>query len=404
MVQNEESKNMRLLAQNELNGFGRGGEGFAVQQLPGGRRILYVAHERAPKDFSVLDVTDPTQPKVIVQIDMPHEEVRSNSLALVGDILVVAYQVSRPGLTPAGMGIYYVHNPEQPKRIGFFDTSGTHSRGVHCLWFVDGRFVHLTTGAPDFIPNRSADDQFYIIVNLDDPTKPTEVGRWWFPGTRQGDESPLPPYNPEIRGAIRLHNANVYPERPDRVYMGYIDGGIVILDISDMSRPRMISHVYEQPPLYPTFIHTVMPLFDRNLLIVVQEALQDNCGDWPKLVWVMDIQDENAPRVISSCPAPPLEDFCQRPGRFGAHNVHENEPVPTSWYSDRYIVGSFFNGGVRVYDIADPSHPEEVAYHVPPAPKDLPSIQINDIYVDERGLVYALDRMGGGLYIFEMQL
>jgi len=31
-------------------------------------------------------------------------------------------------------------------------------------------------------------------------------------------------------------------------------------------------------------------------------------------------------------------------------------------------------------------------------------IQINDIYVDERGLVYALDRMGGGLYIFEMQL
>jgi hypothetical protein len=29
---------------------------------------------------------------------------------------------------------------------------------------------------------------------------------------------------------------------------------------------------------------------------------------------------------------------------------------------------------------------------------------INDVYVDERGLVYALDRVKGGLYIFEMNL
>jgi len=391
---------MRLLAHNELNGFGKGGEGFAIIQLPGGRRILYVAHESAPKDFSVLDVTDPTRPRVIVQIDMPHEEVRSNGLALVDDILVVPYQVSRHGLTPAGMGVYDVSNPEQPKRIGFFDTSGPHSRGAHCLWFVDGRFVHLSTGAADFIPNEPSSDQFYMIINLDDPTKPTEVGRWWMPGTRQGDDV----YNPELRRGIRLHNANVYPERPDRTYAGYISGGIVILDISDMSRPRMISHVYEQSPFRNSFTHTALPLFNRNLLIVAQEAIQDNCEDWPKLVWVMDIQDENNPKVISSCPTPHLDDFCQRPGRFGAHNIHENEPVPTSWFSDRYIVGSFFNGGVRVYDIADPSHPEEVAYNVPTAPKGLPSIQINDIYVDERGLVYALDRMGGGLYIFEMQL
>jgi hypothetical protein len=28
------------------------------------------------------------------------------------------------------------------------------------------------------------------------------------------------------------HNTNVYPRRPDRAYIGYIDGGAVILDIS----------------------------------------------------------------------------------------------------------------------------------------------------------------------------
>ncbi|MFC2007968.1 LVIVD repeat-containing protein [Chloroflexota bacterium] len=400
MVQNEESKNMRLLAHDYLNGFGKGGEGFAVQKLPGGRRILYLAHESAPKDFSVLDVTDPARPKVILQMDLPHEEVRSNGLALVGDILVVPYQVARPGLTPAGMGIYDVSNPMQPKRIGFFDTSGPHSRGVHCLWFVDGRFAHLSTGAADFIPNEPSNDQFYMIVDLNDPARPTEAGRWWLPGTRQGENL----YHPGLQRGVRLHNANVYPECPDRTYAGYINGGVVILDISDMSRPKMISHVYDQSPFRDSFTHTALPLFDRNLLIVAQEETQSNCSDLPMLVWVVDIQDENNPRVISSCPTPPLEDYCRRPGRFGAHNIHENEPVPTAWFSDRYIVGSFFNGGVRVYDIADPAHPEEVAYYVPPAPEGLPSIQINDIYVDEKGLVYALDRMGGGLYILEMQL
>ncbi len=59
---------------------------------------------------------------------------------------------------------------------------------------------------------------------------------------------------------------------------------------------------------------------------------------------------------------------------------------------------------MRVFDTADPLNPEEVAYYVPTAPRGTPSIQINDVYVDERGLVYAIDRGGGGLYIFEMQL
>jgi hypothetical protein len=403
MVLSEESRNMRLLAHNELGGFGKCGEGLTVQKLPDGRRVLYVAHESGPKDFSVLDVTDPTLPKLLLQTDLPHNDVRSNSLALVGDVLVVAYQVARHGLTPAGMSVYDVGNPGRPERIGFLDTSGPHSRGVHCLWFVDGRYAHLATGAPDFVPNGLTNDQFYMIVDLKDPTRPTEVGRWWMPGTRQGDLVSLPPVT-RFRAGIRCHNTNVYPERLDRAYVGYIDGGLFILDISDMSRPKVISHVYEQPPFLAAFTHTALPLFKRDLLVVTQEAVLDNCKDWPKLVYVFDLKDDKNPRMLSSCPMPSVDDFCKRPGRFGAHNIHENDPVATSWFSDRYIVGSFFNGGVRVYDIADPLNPKEVTYYIPPAPKGLPSIQINDVYVDERGIIYAIDRGGGGLYILEMKL
>lgn len=394
---------MRLLAQHELSGYGNGGEGMALQQLPDGRRVLYIAHLEAPKDFSVVEVTDPRKPKLLLQTELPHDKVRSNSLALVDDLLMVAYQASEPGLTPAGMSLFDVSVPESPKLISHFDTSGPSSRGAHTVWCVDGRYAHLSTGASDFAPTHPYDDQFYMIVDIGDPTKPIEVGRWWLPGTSQGDNVRPPERHREFDSGHRLHNANVYPQRPDRAYLGYIDSGVVILDISNLASPQLVSQVDYHPPL-PGFTHTVVPLFDRGLLVVTDEAIYDDCQDWPKLVWLMDMREETNPVIVSTLPMPSKEEFCGRPGRFGAHNVHENQPVPTSWVSERYVVGAFFNAGVRVYDIEDPFRPEEVACYIPPAPDGDLGININDVYVDEKGLVYAVDRFVGGLYILEMDI
>ena len=61
----------KLLAQHELNGFGGLGEGTAIQMAKDGRRILWLAHERAPKNFTALDVSDPRDPRLIVQTDLP---------------------------------------------------------------------------------------------------------------------------------------------------------------------------------------------------------------------------------------------------------------------------------------------------------------------------------------------
>src|SRR5215211_56366 len=80
-------KNMQLLAQDTLDGFGNGGEGFAMKLTESGRRILYVAHEEGPKCFSVLDVTQPSSPELLSQIEVPYENVRCNSLDLSGDTL-----------------------------------------------------------------------------------------------------------------------------------------------------------------------------------------------------------------------------------------------------------------------------------------------------------------------------
>jgi hypothetical protein len=398
--------NMKLLSHHGLNGFGGMGEGMAMQLARDGRRVLWLAHESAPKNFTAVDVSDPRAPKVIVQTDLPHAQMRSNSLEVAGDLMAVAYQVSKFGLKPAGFELFDISQPERPRAVSFFDASGPQSRGCHQLWFVDGKTVHMSCADPELKPRNPKDDQVYRIVDVSNPAKPQAIGRWHLPGTMEGDDEPPPQRLPaKFDAGFRAHNTNVYPERPDRCYLGYIDGGIMVLDISQPSRPKLVSRWSNSPP-YNGFNHTVLPLFERGLLVVSDESVRDNAGDWPKLVWLIDARDERHLVSIATLPLPPADTFGKRGGRFGAHNLHENPPVPGAWKSDRIVIGTFFNGGVRAYDISDPYAPREIAYFVPPAPEGskIGAVQINDVFVDDRGIVFTVDRHSGGLYALEMNV
>ena len=399
----QEIKNMRLISHHDLNGFGNIGEGIHLHQTNDGRRILYMAHESAPKDITGIDVSDLRNPKMLVQTDLAYPHLRSNSLSIIDDVMLVAYQSLEPGQAGTGMGVFDIGNPEEPKQIGFLDTDGPYSRGCHCLWWVDGPYAHLSTGSADFQPRDQKDDQFYMIVDVANPERPVEAGRWWVPGTREGDEEPMPKRHPQFDSGHRLHNANVYPERPNRSYAAYMDSGVAILDITDISRPNVISHINYAPP-FPGFTHTALPLFNRDLMVVTQESVRDGGEDYPKLIWLMDIREETNPVIISTLPMPETKDFFGRPGRFGAHNIYENQPGPTCFFSDTLIFGTFFNAGLRVFDISNPFQPSEVAYFIPGAPKPNVPVGINDVYVDENGILYVVDRNEGGLYILELTL
>jgi hypothetical protein len=394
--------NFKLLAHNDLGGFGGMGEGISVQIAKDGRRIIWLAHESAPKNFTGVDVSDPRKPKVIVQTELPQAYMRSNSLEYSGDILAVAYQTQRTGQQPAGLELFDVSVPEKPRSIAFLDCSGPHSRGVHQIWFCDGEFVHMAAGAPDFVPSNPNDDQFYRCIDVRNPSKPVEAGRWWMPGTREGDNVPPPVRLPLDKG-YRAHNTNSYKQRPDRLYLCYLDGGLYIMDIADKAHPKVVSHWTNAPP-YTGFMHTAVPLFDRGLLIVTDESTENNAKDWPKLIWIVDARDETHPISIATCPMPPVDAYKDRGGRFGAHNIHENPSVPTAWQSDQIVIGTFFNGGLRANDISNPYQPKEVAAFVPPPPKGTPAgaVQLNDVFVDEREIVYTVDRHTGGLYVLEM--
>ena len=56
---------------------------------------------------------------------------------------------------------------------------------------------------------------------------------------------------------------------------------------------------------------------------------------------------------------------------------------------------AWFSGGVRAVDISDPYAPREAGWYVPAAPAGANAPQTNDIAVDARGLVFAIDRYRG---------
>ena len=54
-------------------------------------------------------------------------------------------------------------------------------------------------------------------------------------------------------------------------------------------------------------------------------------------------------------------------------------------------------------DVRDPFHPRELGFLVPRPPPGSPAgaAQVNDVFVDENRLIYAVDRFTGGLYVVE---
>jgi hypothetical protein len=394
-----EASNMTIIGHSDLNGAGKGGEGLALRQYPDGQRVLFLAHESAPMCVSIVDVTKPEDPKILTQIPIDGPDLRCNSLGLSGTTLVVAHQTDKPGQPGAGINVYDVADPAHPKQLSHFDTSGPHSRGVHYLWYAEAPYAYLSTGAKDFTPHNQLDDQFLMIVDLTDPAHPKETGRWWMPGTRVGDKEPAPPRVQPFDSGIRMHTPTIAAGEANRVYVGWIDGGWFILDTTDKAHPKVVSHRSWQSQDVG-FAHTVLAIPSRHLAIQTEEAIGTNCKDWPKRDWVWDISNEKSPIALSVMPPPAdFDALCKAGGRFGAHNIHQNRPDATAAHLTKTVVGSFFNGGVRAYSIANPNAPVEIGYMVDAAPpgNTTHTIQINDVYVDEHGLIYANDRLTGGL-------
>src|SRR5215217_5818451 len=95
----DESYGLRVIGHDLLQGQGGVGEGMSLQKTKDGRRIMWLAHEGPPTNFTAVDVSDPKKPKVVVQTQLPHNRVRTNSREPCGAIMAVAPQTANRGAT-----------------------------------------------------------------------------------------------------------------------------------------------------------------------------------------------------------------------------------------------------------------------------------------------------------------
>jgi hypothetical protein len=375
------SRNLRLIGHSDLRGHGNGGQVAVARR--GSEHYAYVGHMK-DMGTSILDVTDPGEPEVVSQVPIP-ENNHSHKVRVCGDLILVNREQLGDGqLFEAGLKIYDVSDPSDPAEISFFETGG---RGVHKYWVdCDERLAYISTEMDGYL------GAIFMVVDFSDPGDPREVSRWWIPG--QWVEGGEKPSWDESR-SVRLHHPVVLG---DRAYLGYWDAGFVILDIGDIERPRMISRENYSPP-YGGAFHTALPvereIMGQRWLVVFQESLRPYSMEGRKLMWMVDITAEENPVPVSTFQVP-VEGFSATEGRFGPHQPHEDLSL-----KDDLVYAAWFGGGLRVVSVADPYRPEEIGYYIPPTPKGQTMIQTNDVFVDDRGLVYIIDRLHGGLDILE---
>ena len=343
--------------------------------------IAYIGHMKAPSGTSIVDVRDPMKPRIIAEIAIAdglhsHKVQAANGIMLVNRE-IVSKEKAAAGNLRGGLGIYDVSNPAAPKEINRWECDGT---GVHRFTF-DGRYAYISPEIDGYVGN------IVMILDFADPTRPREVGRWWMLGQWiAGDETP------NWKG--RQHRCHHAIRHENRLYVSYWHGGGVILDISELSRPRQISGFNWSPP-FPWPRHSVVPvpfpINGRKYLIVADEDVNPLDGEMaPELaafIWMVDATDESRPIPVATFQVDGIHGR-RNPEMTGCHQPVEmvrGTEIPVAWFAQ----------GLRFIDFSNPMAPRESAHYIPDLPTGSDRVSSNDVFQDDRGLVYLIDRMGG---------
>lgn len=393
------SRNIKFVSHSD-----QGGRGDGVQIMVH-RGYAYIGHGFS-NGITVLDVRDPRHPKPVNFLPCPpntralHLQVHDDLLLAVNCPSMWTLQVSERayfGGSPAdslkeqkaqytaGLRVYDISRPEAPREIAFMPANGV---GPHRIWYVGGRYAYVSIHFSEF------SDHILAIVDMSDPARPYVAGKWWLPGMWSGGgETPTWPKGKRFA----LHHALV---ADDLAYAAWRDGGFTILNVADPVRPKLVSYRQHDPP-FGGGTHSPLPLPDRNLAVVADEPNAANCSKGLRYGWIFDVRVPESPVSISTLPIPVEADYCAKGGNFGIHNLWENRPG--AFQSSRFIFATYYNAGVRVFDIANAFQPREVAYFVPPDPARMfdprpgrpQVIQSADCFVDRSGLMYLTDSNAG---------
>jgi hypothetical protein len=253
---------------------------------------------------------------------------------------------------------------------------------------MDEHYAYISTEMKGYVGN------ILVIYDIRDPAKPTEVSRWWMPGQHTaGGEKPT------WQGRRnRLHHALRFG---DELFAGLWHGGIAMIDIKDIRKPRTLGSYNYHPP-FPEPSHTFMPVPDkingRRIAVAIDEEdhahsaeeLKTRKGRPHGCLWTFDVTNPAEMKPLAIFEVSELDSPWSRatPARFGAHQFQEH-------MKGTLVYCAWFSGGLRIVDVADPGAPQEVGWFIPEPAAGKAAPQTNDVDVDERGLVYIVDRYTG---------
>ena len=379
---------------------------------------------------SLIDVTDPRAPKYLAHIPGAPGNYEDGGAQMVrvcdGKTLPKGDPAAVYMLRTFGNSAHEIWNTadaSRPRLIARLDgLKGTHKN----WWECDSGIAYLVSGVDGWRVPRMTE-----VYDLSDPGKPVKIRDFGLPGQQPGASGPVPTW---------LHGAISTGAEGNRVYFGYGTNQGGVLQIVD--RDRLLNGPREPTEanlLYPqvgrldmsplTGAHTAFPVLEmaisefakdrigkvRNFVVVTNEQIKNECEEPRQLVWFVDVTIERYPASVSTWGVPEASGgFCDRGGRFGTHSSNENM---TPIYYKRLMFFAHFNAGVRADDIRDPYHPREVAYYIPATTAHTDkrcvtlaggqerckiAIQTNNVEVDDRGYIYAVDRANTGMHILEL--
>jgi hypothetical protein len=375
-------------------------------ELPGAGQVTvegkyaYVGHitNKEGLGTSILDVSDPRQPRLLTQLFLQEQDSHSHKARVAGDIMIVNVEqnMGQGGRKEAdgssqqdsygegGFKVYDISNREKPKLVTHHRT---HGRGVH-RFDMDEKYAYISTEMEGYVGN------ILVIYDLRNPAKPEEVSRWWLPGQFiAGGEKPA------WQGRRnRLHHALRFG---DELWAGCWHGGIAVIDVADIRKPRTLG-AYNYHPPFPEPSHTFMPvpkpIGGRRIAVAIDEEDHAHSADEMErrkgrphgCLWVFDVSDLKNIRPLSIFEVSELDSPWSRaaPGRFGAHQFQEH-------MDGTLVYCTWFSGGLRIVDVADPTAPQEVGHFIPEPPAGRVAPQSNDVDVDRNGLIYLGDRYTG---------
>jgi hypothetical protein len=438
-----EAKNMRLVGYNDLHA--RSGYQPTIHRQ-GNRYIAYIGHHGGTPDVpkpinrltgqaeyngtSIVDVTDPAQPKYLAHIpglQGNYEEGGAQMVRLCDGKTLPKGDASKTYMLRVFGGraheIWDVTDPAKPALVtrvveGLKDTHKS-------WWECDTGIAYLVSGVEGWRTRRMTS-----IYDLSDPAKPVKIRDFGLVGQEPGSTGAVP---------ADLHGPISTGPQGNRVYFGYGTNKGGVLQIVD--REKLLNGPKEPTPenlRYPVVgqidmlpfngAHTVFPMpkmpvnefapdkdgKQRDIVMIVDEQILNECQEPRQMVFFADVTVESRPMVVSNFAVPEASgNFCQRGGRFGAHS--SNESMAPVFYKKVAFI-TYFNAGVRAVDVRNPYQPKEIGYFIPAITEATDkrcikvdgvdrckiAIQSNNVETDDRGYIYVVDRANTGMHILEL--